>query len=96
MRGQDVEGRMKGQDEGTTLDRDDRSRSWAVVGGLLIYFKSVLNYMAPGGVVAVASAKWHGTARPRPQPQPEPQHGAYLGATFDFWAARRATTNKFR
>lgn len=61
-------------------------------GGLLIYFKSVLNYMAPGGVVAVASAKWHGTARPRPQPQ----HGAYLGATFDFRAARRATTNKFR
>lgn len=60
------------------------SRSWADVGGLLIYFKSVLNYMAPGGVVAVASAKWHGTARPRPQPQPEPQHGAYLGATFDF------------
>lgn len=89
MRGQDVEGRKAtaGQDEGTTLDRDDRSRrvvAGRMWGGLLIYFKSVLNYMAPGGVVAVASAKWHGTARPRPQPQPEPQHGAYLGATFDF------------
>lgn len=60
--------------------QESQSRSWADVGGLLTYFKSVLNYMAPGGVVAVASAKWHGTARPRPQPQ----HGAYLGATFDF------------